>query len=560
MGSAPLGETELASVRTVNIVKRNFFRDSLQLMRLTDKAKQTLKGISDVAVVMGTTTNKDLLRDIGLLTPEGEQATPSDTLIAVKLETDTSLEGVIQSIERLLEEPTQTSGTQESGVSFSSVEEAFEALPDANLALVSVPGRYATDVAFKILERGVSVHLFSDHVSLEEETRLKRYAADKGLLVLGPGAGTSIISGKGIAFANNVKRGQLGVVAAAGTGLQEISVLVDRAGFGISQGLGVGGGDVKSEVGGIMSKVCIERLERDEETSVICFVSKPPSPEVSEELVNFMGTKGKPFVACLIGGSAVKNVPNNVYMVETLHKAAAKCLNLMGDSLTIATTRKKLESIWTSASFRLGEGQKYVRGLFTGGTLTYESLVITSEMLGEVWSNAPIDATHKLDDHRVSKHNTLIDMGEEEFTEGRAHPMMDPTLRKLRLLEEAKDPEVGVIMLDFVLGYGSHPDPAGAMSDAIIRANQQATKEGRQIVILGHVCGTEKDPQVLSSQEAKLRELGVILFPTNAEMALSAAVIARRDFLITDTARGADTHEKWKSLETPMKKFLGGTL
>src|SRR5579875_861275 len=537
MGSAPLGETELALVRTVNIVKRNFFRDSLQLMRLTDKAKQTLKGISEVAVVMGTTTNKDLLRDIGLLTPEGEQATPSDTLIAVKLETDTSLEGVIQSIERLLEEPTQTSGTQESGVSFSSVEEAFEALPDANLALVSVPGRYATDVAFKILERGVSVHLFSDHVSLEEETRLKRYAADKGLLVLGPGAGTSIISGKGIAFANNVKRGQLGVVAAAGTGLQEISVLVDRAGFGISQGLGVGGGDVKSEVGGIMSKVCIERLERDEETSVICFVSKPPSPEVSEELVNFMGTKGKPFVACLIGGSAVKNVPNNVYMVETLHKAAAKCLNLMGDSLTIATTRKKLESIWTSASFRLGEGQKYVRGLFTGGTLTYESLVITSEMLGEVWSNAPIDATHKLDDHRVSKHNTLIDMGEEEFTEGRAHPMMD-----------------------FVLGYGSHPDPAGAMSDAIIRANQQATKEGRQIVILGHVCGTEKDPQVLSSQEAKLRELGVILFPTNAEMALSAAVIARRDFLITDTARGADTHEKWKSLETPMKKFLGGTL
>jgi FdrA protein len=512
----------------INIVKKDFYRDSLQLMRITDDARRVVDGALDVAVVMGTSTNKEMLKGIGLLDPTGEKATPSDVIIAIKLEDRADPARAVSIVEGLLQERAQTGKEGSDQSTFETIEEALAALPEANLGLVSVPGRYAKDVCMILLKRGVSVQVFSDHVTLQDELELKRFASTRGLFVLGPGSGTSIISGKGIAFANNVKRGGLGVVAAAGTGLQELSVLVDRLGLGISHALGVGGGDVKSEVGGIMSKLCLERLESDGGTTALCFISKPPSKEVADELVDFIKAKiKKSIVICFIGADLGSKEEERIKFAETLHTAAIRVSDMMGGSGSLGTPIEKLKEVWVSCSYRLGEEQRFLRGLFTGGTLTYESLVITTELLGEVWSNSPIDPRMALEDYRVSRGNTLLDMGEEEFTEGRPHPMIDPTLRKMRLIQEASDPKVGVIMLDFVLGYGSHPDPAGEMVDPIVKANQLAAAEGRQLLIFGHVCGTEQDPQTLSRQETKLKEAGVFLFPTNAEMALSAAMVLK---------------------------------
>lgn len=515
-----------------NLVKKNFHRDSVRLLHISEEAKK-IDGVKDAAVVMGTTTNKEILQKLGLLTDEGRAASESDMILAVMADSESLIEKGLQQIEEMILKPPPAKGR-----AFYSVDAALQAVPDANLAVVSIPGEHAREVVLKLLDKGLSVHLFSDHVPPEHELELKQYAREKGLLVMGPGAGTSIIGGKAVAFANVVKKGRVGIVAAAGTGLQEVTVLLSEAGLGVSEALGTGGGDVKAKIGGIMMLQSIDALEQDPESSVLVAVSKPPDPEVKKAILEHLaGKTKKQYVTCFIGPDSY-DIPaglrGRVVGTKTLHAAVLEAVRAAEPSRhaeiakRFSVTQSEMTALANKISKGLGEEQKYVRGLYTGGTFAYESLVILGRMTGDVYSNAPIDPKLKLADSYKSVKDSIVDLGEEEFTVGRAHPMIDPTIRKMRLVEEAKDPEVAVIIMDFMLGYGSHSDPAGAMLGAVSDAKKVAEEGGRVLPMLAHVCGTEQDPQPLSEQVTKLRNAGIEVFPTNALMAIAGALISRK--------------------------------
>jgi len=520
----------LSEVR--NLVKKNFHRDSVQLLHLSEKAKK-IDGINDAAVVMGTTTNKEILQKLGLLTDEGRAASESDMILAVMADSESLIEKGLQQIEEMILKPPPAKGR-----AFYSVDAALQAVPDANLAVVSIPGKHAREVVLKLLDKGLSVHLFSDHVLPEHELELKLYAKEKGLLVMGPGAGTSIIGGKAIAFANVVKKGKVAVVAAAGTGLQEVTVLLSEAGLGVSEALGTGGGDVKGKIGGIMMLQSIDALEQDPESNTLVVVSKPPDVDVKKSILDHMAKKTKKrYVTCFIGPESY-DIPSSIRPrvrgTKTLHAAVLEAIRVAEPSREAEIVKRfsipqnEMVALANRICKGLNDKQKYIRGLYTGGTFAYETLVILGRMIGDVYSNAPIDPKLKLADSYQSVKDSIVDLGEEEFTVGRAHPMIDPTIRKMRLIEEAKDPEVAVIIMDFMLGYGSHSDPAGAMLGAISDAKKIAEKDGRALPMLAHVCGTEQDPQPLSDQLGKLRNAGIEVFPTNALMAIGSALISRK--------------------------------
>ncbi len=512
-----------------NIVKVNYYRDSVQLLHLSQQARQ-IDGIIDAAVVMATSTNKELLARQNLLSREGENASADDMIIAVSAESMSAVDSGVRRIEELFK-----TSAQIREVRFHSVDEAVRSLPEANLALISVPGDYARELVLSALDRGLNVHLFSDHVSQEVELEIKQYAKSKGLLVMGPGAGSAIIGGKAVGFANAVRKGNVGIVAAAGTGLQEVSVLVNDVGLGVSEALGAGGGDVKEKIGGISTLQEIEALVKDKGTGMIVVVSKPPDQQVRTKILDYVCTSAsKPVVACFLGSEDCE-VPvagrNRVRLTRTLHATVREIVRLTqstSDAKSISMDPANLQSVAKENWNVLTQPQRYLRGLFTGGTLAYEALVILDCLVGDVYSNAPLKSELKLPNSYSSYKDSIIDLGEEEFTAGRPHPMIDPTLRNMRLLTEAKDPEVALIMMDVMLGYGSNPDPTGAMTDSIRKAQHVARDSGRVLPILAHVCGTNQDPQKRTDQEGKLLDVGVRVFPTNALMVAAAALISRR--------------------------------
>lgn len=514
----------------INVVKRNFFRDSLQLMRLSEEAKK-LAGVDDAVVAMGTETNRRLLQDLGLLGPEGRAATDGDLILAVRVTPGSDGEEVVKRIEQLIMSPPSTRSGQKSPT-FHSLDSALEHLPGVNLAVVSVPGSQAFDPSMQLLRRGVNVHLFSDHVPRDQEKKLKEYASSKGLLVLGPGAGTSIINGVGLGFANVVRRGSVGIVASAGTGIQEASVLLDRVGLGVSHALGVGGSDVSEDIGGLMMKDCLGLLEEDEGTQTVMVIAKAPTDKVMREVVGYLERRTtKPVVACFLGLDSPAASGKRVRFSKTLHSAISDASKIAGGNARtqfeerVSTGFDELTAMSEGLSTRLSPGQKYIRGLYSGGTLAHETLLVFKELLGEALSNTPLSHRFQLDDPSASKENSVVDMGDEFFTSGRAHPMIDPTLRRLRILQEARDPSVGVIMLDIVLGYGSSSDPGGALRGAIEEAKATAKKTGGDLVLMAHVCGTDADPQSLREQSEKLSNAGVVLFASNALMAAASALV-----------------------------------
>jgi FdrA protein len=533
----------------LNVVKKNFFRDSIQLMRITEDAKK-LPGVVDAVVSMGTDTNMLLLKQLGLLASEGEGAHDGDLIVAVKVGQGQDSGKVMESVVQLVMSPGSGAGAPEgASETYYSIDSAVKHLPGANLAIVSLPGNQAFDPTMELLKHGINVHLFSDHVSRDEEAKLKQYATSNGLLVLGPGAGTSIVNGVGLGFANVVKRGGVGIVASAGTGLQEVSVLLDRVGLGVSHGLGVGGSDVSNEIGGVMMKDCLRLLEADDRTEVIMLVAKTPSDKVMQSVMKFVGDNlRKPVVACFLGLDAPATQGGRVKYAKTLHSALSiVCSISKGDAPSqfkevISMSPQKLKEMSLEMSSRLSSQQKYVRALYSGGTLAHETLLIYRELIGEAYSNTPLSKAFDLQDPTKSKGNTVIDLGDEFFTSGRPHPMIDPTLRKLRILEEAKDPSTAAILLDIVLGYGSSSDPGGSLTGAISDAKAGAKKDGRDLIVMAHICGTESDPQSLSSQAERLSKSGVVLFPTNAQMALASALV------VGGKAASAALDKKWKGL------------
>jgi FdrA protein len=487
-----------------------------------------LPGVTDAAVVMATEANKAILKEAGLLTPEAAAASPNDLVIAIHA-AEGALVQAIAAVEQMLQRKQAQAETAEFRP--KTLRGAFKANTSANLAVISVAGRYAADEAWKALHQGLHVLLFSDNVSLADEIALKQYASQHGLLLMGPGAGTAILNGVALGFANAIPAGPVGIVSAAGTGLQEVSTLLAKHGVGITQGIGTGGRDLSEDVGGLMMLAGLKALQGDPATHVIVLVSKPPAASVAQKVLDQVALSDKPSVVCFLGGALHKTptVTSHIYPARTLEEAA-----WLGASLaSLAKSGKPegpastddLEDYAYKLSLHLQPGQRYLRGLFSGGTLCYEAQVIWQDLLAEpVFSNAPLSKAHQLPDSTRSQGHTAVDLGEEEFTVGRLHPMMDNALRIRRLLQEARDPEVAVIMLDVVIGYGAHPDPAAELGPAVQKARLLAQEAGRELLVVASVTGTEGDPQSLSRQVQALRQSGAIICGSNAA---AARLVAR---------------------------------
>lgn len=504
------------------LIKPSEYHDSVSLMVVARELAR-LPGVADAAVVMATEANKGILRDAGLLTPESEAATPNDLAIAVRGE-DEALSLALAEANKLL----QKKATEAEGAQYrpKTLRSAVKSNSAANVAVISVAGRYAADEAWQALRRGLHVLLFSDNVSLADEIALKRYASQYGLLLMGPGAGTAILNGVALGFANVLPSGPVGIVSAAGTGLQEVSTLLAKQGVGITQGIGTGGRDLHEEVGGIMMLAGLKALQDDPATRVIILISKPPAPAIAQKVMEQVALSDKPSVVCFLGA---KSSSIAGFSARTLEEAALLAIEL------VQTGRSSIPGAATHPDTRaaglaklLSPGQHYLRGLFSGGTLCYETQVIWGDLLPEpVLSNAPLEKARLLPDSNRSQGHSVVDLGEEEFTVGRLHPMIDNDLRIRRLLQEARDPQVGVIMLDVVIGYGAHPDPAAELADAVRKGSALAAEAGRKLVFVASVTGTDADPQDLSRQIHALEAAGVAICPSNAAAArLCAAIVS----------------------------------
>jgi succinyl-CoA synthetase alpha subunit len=503
-------------------IKRNFYRDSVSLMRLSSRLAG-LPGVIQASAVMASEANLALLREASLLT-DATEAGPNDLLITVEGQSDAAIADAMKEAEAAFNDTPRTGDSEgPKREPLRSLEMGIERAPSANFALISTPGDYAASEALKALHLGLNVMIFSDNVSGEDEIALKRFAVSHGLMVMGPDCGTAILNGVPLGFANVLKRGAIGVVAASGTGLQQVTCLADRLGVGISQAIGTGGHDLSREVGGITMLQGIEALVADKATKVIVLISKPPATEVAERVLAKARATRKQVVVCFLGIDPKTVVGDNLTPVRTLEEAA-----YVATALAKGHEPKQASPGIVAEPPTLEPGQKYVRGLYSGGTFCYEACLLLGETLSPVYTNTPVGRALRLEDVWRSQANTLVDLGDDMFTRGRPHPMIDHRLRSERIAREAADPETAVILLDVVLGYGSHMDPAGEIVPVIVAARKRAAKAGRGPAFVGFVCGTEGDPQNLSKQEAALRDAGMILTRSNAEaVRLSARIVER---------------------------------
>lgn len=480
------------------------YYDSIVLMRL-QSSLAGLPGVVDAGVVMATAANLALLESNGLL-PEGAEVAPDDLLVVVRADSGGAAEEALGRVDELLARRRASAGDDYRP---RSLETAVQMLPEASWALVSVPGRYAAEVAHRALDLDLNVFLYSDNVALADEVELKHRARSQGLLVMGPDCGTAIVGGVGLGFANRVRRGSVGLVGASGTGLQAITCRIHGLGRGVSQAIGTGGRDLSDEVGACTAFQGLDLLARDERTEVIVLVSKPPSAAVASRLLAAAQQVGKPVVVELMGYPAPAPRLGRLHFATGLDAAAVLAVGLLG-------SRGDETQAVVSASGRPSR----VRGLFAGGTLAYEALLGLRSFLSPLFSNVGLSGVERLPNLTRSQGHTILDLGEDEYTVGRLHPMMDQELRLRRLRQEAVDPEVGLILLDVVLGFGSHPDPAGELAPVI-----EEILARRDLEILVVVVGTDEDPQDLESQIDRLSQAGARVFGTTSD---AVAYVHRR--------------------------------
>ena len=501
----------------------DLYRDSVSLMKIS-AAVSALPGVVQASCIMATPANLDLLREAGLLKIE-IAAGPNEVLVAIEATDADALAEALDSAEtELHKEPESLARARDAAIEPPrSQEMALDTMVGANLALIATPGPFAAAEASKALRLGLNAMVFSDNVALEDEIALKKFAEQAGLMVLGPDCGTAVIDGVPLGFANMVRRGTIGVVAASGTGLQQVICLVDSAGGGISQAIGTGGRDLDARVGGVTMKQGIKALADDPDTSVIVLISKPPAPDVAASVMELADASGKPVVACLLGADPTTFASANIHPAATLEDAAAAALSLSrGEPVSSVGDRSVLETLIAQAP-QVGRGRKYLRGLYSGGTFCYEALSLLGGRLEPMRSNTSFPATNLINDPWRSEGHTVLDLGDDVFTRGRPHPMIDHRLRNERLVQEAADPQTAVVLLDVVLGCGAHEDPAAAMAPALAKVRQQNDGSGRALV--GFVCGTDGDPQGLARQRAALSEAGILLANSNAEAVRLAAAI-----------------------------------
>lgn len=495
----------------VNQIRRAFYRDSVALMRIS-RSISALPGVETAALMIGSATNKKLMRDAGLLDGEGEAAGPNDLVLAVRADTAAHAVAALKKGEALLQSPASGDHAGE-GWTPKSLDTALSQLPGSNLALISVPGEFAAAEARRALGKGLHVMMFSDNVKIEDEVQLKQEARRRGLLMMGPDCGTAIIGGVPLAFANVIPRGGIGIVGASGTGMQEVSTLIARHGKGVSHAIGVGGRDLKEAVGGITTLMALDALARDTGTQQIVLISKPPADAVARVVLDRIAQIGKNVSICFIGADEMA-VPRNATLSSDLRSTVEAALG--GERIGWKGAAPRAAEL----AARIERGRTNVQGLFSGGTLCAEAQVVFRRAGIAVASNVPIPRVHESSAIN-SATNVLLDLGDDEYTVGRPHPMIDPTLRNQMLAATLRDGRTAVVLLDVVIGRGAHPDPAGELISALPAA------QDRKALLITSVCGTEDDPQRYSRQAGSLEDAGVIVAPSNAHAAELAVEVLR---------------------------------
>lgn len=499
----------------------NLYKDSVALMAIS-AALGGMDGIAAASVVMATPVNLENLRDAGL----GElDAGPNDLVVAVSGDADAVAAALEKADQLLTERPDDGPSTAEADEPLTSLGLAHDRDPDHDLALISVPGPYAAAETLKALRLGMHAMIFSDNVPVEREIEVKRYADANGLLVMGPDCGTAIVNGIPLGFANVVRRGRIGVVGASGTGTQEVTSRVHQLGEGVSQALGTGGHDLSAEVGGVSMLAGLRALAADDATEVIVAISKPPSEEVAKTVVEETRTLDVPVVVGFLGATPTADEPG-IHRASTLAHAADIAVALARDTTPPPETTDLPAEVadWVgklTAGF--ASGQRYVRGVFSGGTFCYETQLLCQAAGITARSNTPVAGNRPLDDLGASAGHTILDMGDDAFTRGRPHPMIDPTLRDERLLAEAADPGTAVLLFDVVLGYGAAADPVAGLLPVLDEARTAADRDGRTLAVVAHVCGTDDDPQGRAAVVDRLRTAGVLVAENNTQAALIAA-------------------------------------
>ena len=509
---------------TKYIIRRNQYFDSVFLMGI-NKDLLSLNGVIQSAVLMGTQNNKKLLADINVNSSEIDQAGANDLIVAVIAESEQFAEKALANLDQLFKKVSVNTGQ----VKLQTLEDGLRAKPEANLAVISIPGEFAAREAMKALEHNLNVFIFSSNVSVEDELKLKEFARRKNLLVMGPDCGTSIIGGKGIGFANRVRKGPVGVIGPSGTGLQEFTCLIHHMGSGISHAIGTGTRDLKDEIGGLTTLTALDMLEKDAATQIVAIISKPVDKKTLAILMERLGNYTKPVVACFLGAfERPSGEWKHLSFASTIDEAAEKTLkSLGGDQPSVKDDLDKGLIKHEAESYT--DQQKFLRGLFAGGSFCYQSqqILLYSEI--DLLSNEPLEGVKKLPNPEKSTGNALIDMGDEYFTLGKPHPMIDGTMRSLRITQEASDPETAIILLDFILGYNASNDPVGEAIDSILAAKKKAESQNRHLTFIASITGTEDDPQDLTLQRKMLEDAQVIVTRSNAAAArLCAEIINAR--------------------------------
>lgn len=496
------------------VIKKGSYQDSVVLMLLTNKIN-SMEGVHKVSIMMATPANKEIFRAGGLETPELNAAGANDMAVVVDVEQEELVQAVLAETEEFLKNQAAKKQEKTGRKAAKNWEQAMKELPDANLAVLSIPGVYAAAEANRALDEGLHVFMFSDNVTVEDEVSLKKKAHEKGLLVMGPDCGTGIIQGVPIAFTNKVTKGEIGIVGASGTGIQELTTIIDRLGEGVTNAIGTGGRDLASEVGGITMLDAINAMEQDETVKIIIVISKPPAKEVRDKIVTRLSNYRKPVVTLFLGEKPEVHM-EGFYHAYTLDEAARIAVSLARkEKIEMSAFTPEAENPYNKAE------NKTIKAYYSGGTLASEAAMMFRDTMG-------LDVGLGKKEGFMLNHegHIVVDLGDDVYTQGKPHPMIDPAKRIECMQEAADDESTGVILFDIVMGYGSHEDMAKALLPAIQSLKDKAEKENRRLFFITTVCGTRLDPQGYDYQKKLMEDAGVLVCESNKQAVETALYCA----------------------------------
>ena len=501
------------------VVKKGSYQDSVVLMLLTNEIS-TIEGVNKVSIMMATPANKDIFKQSGLDTEELMAATANDMVVVADVDDESMLDVIMENVEAFLKKQSTSNNASKGSESVKSWDKALDKLPDANLAVISIPGAYAALEADRALDQGLNVFMFSDNVTIEDEKALKEKAHAKGLSVMGPDCGTGIIQGVPIAFTNSVSKGSIGIIGASGTGIQELTTIIDRLGEGVNNAIGTGGRDLSTTVGGITMMDMIDAMEKDETVKVLIVISKPPAQAVREKISARLSGFSKPVITLFLGEKPEYH-EENFYHTYTLDEAARLAVSLVRGKEVPEATVDVDES-----EFYKAEDNKTIKAYYSGGTLANEAAMLIKDALNVT------DPPEDIEGYMLQLDgNIVVDLGDDAYTQGKPHPMIDPA-KRIECMQEAVDDEsTDVILLDIMLGYGSHPDMAGALLPTIKELQAKADAANRKVFFVATVCGTRRDYQGYDEAVNKLKDAGVIVCENNKLACQTAIRAIGRDFV-----------------------------